>query len=134
MAQLGGVVSMVPGGVGVAVGVVVAVVVGLAVAVLVDVGVDVAVLVGVAVFVSVGVAVAVLVGDGVLVAVAVGVTVVDPTTNAIVWKYQEPVATIFFSPMISKAQRLPIGNTLVNEGSFGRIFEVSRDGDVVWEF
>jgi len=57
---------------------------------------------------------------------------VDPTTNAVVWKYQE--GANFFSALISNAQRLPNGNTLVNEGQFGRIFEVTRDGDVVWEY
>ena len=59
---------------------------------------------------------------------------VDPTTNTIVWKYQEPASPNFFSALISNAQRLPNGNTLVNEGQFGRIFEVSPDGDVVWEY
>ena len=40
----------------------------------------------------------------------------------------------FYSPRVSNAQRLPNGNTLVNEGSFGRFFEVTADGDVVWEY
>lgn len=59
---------------------------------------------------------------------------VNPSTNAIVWKYQEPRQFYFFSPRISSAQRLPNGNTLVNEGNFGRIFEVTSEGDVVWEY
>jgi hypothetical protein len=29
---------------------------------------------------------------------------------------------------------LPNGNTLINEGWFGRFFEVTRDGSVVWEY
>jgi hypothetical protein len=40
----------------------------------------------------------------------------------------------FFSPRISNAQRLPNGNTLINEGTFGRFFEVTSEGDVVWEY
>ena len=44
------------------------------------------------------------------------------------------VAKCVFSPRISNAQRLPNGNTLINEGTFGRFFEVTRDGDVVWEY
>ena len=40
----------------------------------------------------------------------------------------------FFSPRISNAERLPNGNTLINEGTFGRFFEVTPQGDVVWEF
>ena len=59
---------------------------------------------------------------------------VDPATRDIVWKYQEPRTFNFYSPRISNAQRLPNGNTLINEGVFGRFFEVTRDGEVVWEF
>ncbi len=59
---------------------------------------------------------------------------IDPVTKAIVWKYQEPVVSNFFSPRISNAQRLPNGNTVINEGWFGRFFEVTREGDVVWEY
>lgn len=59
---------------------------------------------------------------------------VDPATKAIVWKYQEARPFNFYSPRISNAQRLPNGNTLINEGNFGRFFEVTADGDVVWEY
>ena len=40
----------------------------------------------------------------------------------------------FFSPRISNAQRLPNGNTLINDGWFGRFFEVTPEGAVVWEY
>ena len=43
-------------------------------------------------------------------------------------------ANRFYSPFVSSAQRLPNGNTLIAEGSDGRVFEVTRDHDVVWEF
>jgi Arylsulfotransferase (ASST) len=59
---------------------------------------------------------------------------VDPRTNNIVWKYEEAIPSNFFSPRISNAQRLPNGNTLINEGWFGRFFEVTSAGDVVWEY
>jgi hypothetical protein len=59
---------------------------------------------------------------------------VDPATKAIVWKYQEARVSDFFSPRISNAQRLPNGNTFINEGWFGRFFEVTREGAVVWEY
>jgi Arylsulfotransferase (ASST) len=59
---------------------------------------------------------------------------VNPATKEIVWTYKEPRNLNFFSPRISNAQRLPNGNTLINEGTFGRFFEVTRDGDVVWEY
>lgn len=59
---------------------------------------------------------------------------IDPTTDQIVWSYQDRPLSNFFSPYISNAQRLPNGNTLICEGSFGRIFEVTTDGQVVWEY
>lgn len=59
---------------------------------------------------------------------------VDPTTREIVWSYQEPRPMDFFSPYISNAQRLPNGNTLVCEGNFGRLFEVTPGQEVVWEY
>ena len=58
----------------------------------------------------------------------------DPTNNSIVWEYRDPVAHAFFSALISNAQRLPNGNTLINEGLYGRLFEVTPVGDVVWEY
>lgn len=59
---------------------------------------------------------------------------VDPRTSAIVWEYREQMPFNFFSPYISGAQRLPNGHTLVCEGCFGRIFEVTAAGEVVWEY
>jgi hypothetical protein len=59
---------------------------------------------------------------------------VDPATNKIAWKYQDKPAWNFFSPRMGNAQRLPNGNTLVCESSFGRFFEITRDGAIVWEY
>jgi hypothetical protein len=59
---------------------------------------------------------------------------INPATNKIMWKYQEANIYNFYSPRISNAQRLPNGNTLINEGFFGRFFEVTTEGDVVWEY
>jgi hypothetical protein len=59
---------------------------------------------------------------------------INPATKEIVWKYQDTPVWNFYSPRISNAQRLPNGNTLINEGSFGRFFEVTLEGDVVWEY
>ena len=59
---------------------------------------------------------------------------IEPATKEIVWKYQEERVSDFFSPRISNAQRLPNGNTLICEGIFGRAFEVTTDGELVWEF
>jgi outer membrane protein assembly factor BamB len=59
---------------------------------------------------------------------------VNPATKEIVWKYQEAFPPSFYSDRISNAQRLPNGNTLINEGQFGRFFEVTPAGEVVWEY
>jgi hypothetical protein len=48
-----------------------------------------------------------------------------------IWKYEDPGN--FFSSNISGAERLPGGNTLICSGSTGRIFEVTRSGNIVWE-
>ena len=59
---------------------------------------------------------------------------VDPATSEIVWKYQDFSLMNFVSPFISGVQRLPNGNTLITEGNFGRIFEVTTEGELVWEY
>jgi outer membrane protein assembly factor BamB len=59
---------------------------------------------------------------------------VDPRTSGIVWEYRDPSLFEFFSPYISGAQRLANGNTLVCEGCHGRIFEVTPDREIVWEY
>ena len=59
---------------------------------------------------------------------------VNPRTSEIVWEYRDPVPFNFFSPYISGAQRLANGNTLVCEGCFGRLFEITAAGAVVWEY
>ena len=59
---------------------------------------------------------------------------VDPKTNGIKWTYEAKPGWDFFSYFISGAQRLPNGNTLICEGMTGRIFEVTTEGEIVWEY
>jgi hypothetical protein len=56
---------------------------------------------------------------------------IDPVTVKLVWSYTSPA---FFATNISGAQRLINGNTLVTEGPDGRLFEVDKDGTIVWEY
>jgi hypothetical protein len=56
---------------------------------------------------------------------------IDPVTLKLVWSYTSPT---FFATNISGAQRLPNGNTLVTEGPDGRLFEVDKEGVIVWEY
>jgi len=66
----------------------------------------------------------------------------DPVSLKIVWQYTPHEAGLvhptdsnrFYSPFISSAQRLPNGNTLITEGSGGRIIEVTADHELVWEY
>jgi outer membrane protein assembly factor BamB len=58
----------------------------------------------------------------------------DPETGKEVWEYRGRPTWTFFSPNISGAQRLSSGNTLICEGQMGRVFEVTPDGDIVWEY
>ena len=68
---------------------------------------------------------------------------IDPTTLEVVWEFSGRTFggmmgivadSKFFSPLISSAQRLPNGNTLICEGCYMRMFEVTPDKEVVWEF
>ena len=59
---------------------------------------------------------------------------IDPKTNEIAWEYRDTPPYNFFSSYISGARRLPNGNTLITEGHFGRMFQVTKDGEVVWEY
>ncbi|RIY02492.1 aryl sulfotransferase [Aureimonas flava] len=59
---------------------------------------------------------------------------VDPGTGRTVWEYADPLKPAFFSPYMGSAQRLWNGNTFICESAFGRLFEVTPEGDVVWEY
>jgi hypothetical protein len=56
---------------------------------------------------------------------------INPVTLELIWSYANPR---FFSTNISGAQRLPNGNTLITAGAGGRMFEVTREGAIVWEY
>ncbi len=63
---------------------------------------------------------------------------INPQTRQIVWQYTgadsgRPVWS-FFSSFVSNAQRLPNGNTLIDEGMTGRVFQITPDGTIVWEY
>jgi len=50
------------------------------------------------------------------------------------WSYTAPNKPDFFSSFISGAERQPNGNTVICSGEKGRVFEVTEDGDIVWEW
>lgn len=58
---------------------------------------------------------------------------VDPATNEIVWTYEPQEPQSFFTHTMGASQRLEGGNTLVTVSDHGRAFEVTPNGEVVWE-
>lgn len=59
---------------------------------------------------------------------------IDPESHETTWQYFANPPTSFFSANISGAQRLWSGNTLICEGNRGCVFEVTPEGEVVWEY
>lgn len=59
---------------------------------------------------------------------------VNPKTNKIEWEYKDDPPSEFFTAVAGGCQRLPNGNTLITETESGRVFEVTYDGEIVWEF
>ena len=51
-----------------------------------------------------------------------------------VWTYAADPPESFYAAISSNAQRLPNGNTLIVDGPSNRIFEVTKQGEVVWDF
>jgi len=59
----------------------------------------------------------------------------NPVTLKIVWEYNpNGDGEKFFCLFIGSAQRLPNGNTLINDGLAGRLVEVDRQGKRVWTY
>lgn len=58
----------------------------------------------------------------------------EPRSDKVVWRYVESPDKPFFSGTCGTAQRLDNGNTLVTESDNGRAFEITTDGEIVWEF
>ena len=58
----------------------------------------------------------------------------DPRSQKIVWKYQSDPPEEFYSETRGAAQRLPDGNILITDSDHGRAFEITRAGEVVWEY
>lgn len=59
---------------------------------------------------------------------------VDPITMRLEWMYAGTPQEPFFSEIRSNQQVLPNGNLLINEHNTGRIFEITRDHKIVWEY
>jgi hypothetical protein len=58
----------------------------------------------------------------------------NPVSRKIEWAYQAPKRKDFYSVSRGSAQRLPNGNTLIANSNNGTAFEITRGGEVVWEW
>jgi hypothetical protein len=59
----------------------------------------------------------------------------NSNSNQIVWSYSsETYGNSFYSGYISGMERQPNGNTLICAGAHGHFFEVTPEGEVVWEY
>jgi hypothetical protein len=57
---------------------------------------------------------------------------INPTTKQLEWIYD--VGKKFHTSTRGSVQRLANGNTLITEDNTGRVFEVTKDKEIVWEF
>jgi hypothetical protein len=56
---------------------------------------------------------------------------VDPTRKSIVWSYQAPG---FLSASEGGCEGLPSGNVLITDSGTARVFEITREKRIVWEY
>lgn len=59
---------------------------------------------------------------------------INMRTRKTVWEYRDPRVLNFWCGFISGAERLPNGNTFICEGGYGRLFEITPEGETVWEY
>ena len=63
---------------------------------------------------------------------------IDPVSYKTIWEYKTEIPENFVSYVGSGNQRLPNGNTLICamnwKGGIGRIFEVTSENEIVWEY
>jgi hypothetical protein len=58
----------------------------------------------------------------------------EPLSGKLVWQYAGVEPGEFHSRTCGTEQRLPNGNTLAAESDMGRAFEVTPQGEIVWEY
>ena len=58
----------------------------------------------------------------------------DLKSKELVWSYVDSMPPSFFSPYMGSVERLWNGNTFICESAFGRLFEVTPEGETVWEY
>ncbi|MFC1535510.1 aryl-sulfate sulfotransferase, partial [Thermodesulfobacteriota bacterium] len=67
---------------------------------------------------------------------------IDPISLEVIWQYTPKEAECappanayqFYSPLVSSAQRLPNGNTMITVGCGGTMIEITPEHELVWEY
>jgi outer membrane protein assembly factor BamB len=59
---------------------------------------------------------------------------IDPVSGSVVWRFASTDDESFYSKALGSQQALDNGNILITESLRGRIFEITRSGQVVWEY
>ena len=59
---------------------------------------------------------------------------ISSSSGVIIWEYEGDPPETFLSKTCGSNQRLSNGNTLITDTEAGRAFEVSPEGDIVWDF
>jgi hypothetical protein len=59
---------------------------------------------------------------------------IDLNNSAILWRYAGSEKEPLYSAFHSSVDPLPNGNVLITESLAGRLVEVSRDGEIVWDY
>jgi len=57
---------------------------------------------------------------------------INPQTKKLEWVFD--IGKGFFTGTRGSVQRLPNGNTFISEDNTGRILEVTRDSEIVWQY
>ena len=58
----------------------------------------------------------------------------NPETEKIDWLYVDEMPPAFFSPYMGSVEKLWNGSYSICESAFGRIFEVTSEGELMWEY
>lgn len=59
---------------------------------------------------------------------------VNPGNNRITWEYTSDPRELFYSHLCGSAQRFPNGNTLIANSCNGHAFEITKKGEMIWEY
>ncbi|MBN2532829.1 MAG: aryl-sulfate sulfotransferase [Spirochaetales bacterium] len=59
---------------------------------------------------------------------------VNPLLKTITWEYKTDPPEQFYTYLCGSAQRFPNGNTLIADSDSGHAFEVTEQGEIVWDF